>query len=67
MKSLDSLFLIFPVNGLIFLIIGGTGILLKINKRKSEKNLRESGEVIYANYVETVLNTRYTVNGKYYL
>lgn len=64
---MDSLFLIFPVNGLIFLIIGGTGILLKINKRKSEKNLRESGEVIYANYVETVLNTRYTVNGKYYL
>ena len=64
-KSLDSLFLIFPVNGLIFLIIGGTGILLKINKRKSEKNLRESGEVIYANYVETVLNTRYTVNGRH--
>ena len=64
-KSLDSLFLIFPVNWLIFLIIGGTGILLKINKRKSEKNLRESGEVIYANYVETVLNTRYTVNGRH--
>lgn len=62
---MDSLFLIFPVNGLIFLIIGGTGILLKINKRKSEKNLRESGEVIYANYVETVLNTRYTVNGRH--
>ncbi len=38
---------------------------MKINKRKSEKNLRESGEVIYANYVETVLNTRYTVNGRH--
>ena len=63
-KSLDLLFLIFPGIGLIFLIIGGTGILVKINKRKLEKRLKENGELIYANYVETVLNTSYRVNGK---
>ncbi len=64
MKSLDLLFLIFPGIGLIFLIIGGIGILVRINKRKTEKNLKENGELIYANYVETVLNTSYRVNGK---
>ena len=63
-KSLDLLFLIFPGIGLIFLIIGGTGILVKINKKKSEENLKENGKLIYANYVETVLNTSYRVNGK---
>ncbi len=64
-KSLDLLFLIFPGIGLIFLIIGGTGILIKINKKKSEITLKENGKVIYANYLETVLNTSYRVNGKY--
>ena len=63
-KSLDLLFLIFPGIGLIFFIIGGTGILVKINKKKSEENLKENGKLIYANYVETVLNTSYRVNGK---
>ena len=63
-KSLDLLFLIFPVTGLIFLIIGTTGILVKMNKRKLEKILKENGELIYANYVETVLNTSYRVNGR---
>lgn len=63
-KSLDLLFLIFPGIGLIFLIIGGTGILVKINRRKSEESLKENGELIYANYVETVVNTSYRVNGK---
>ena len=64
-KSLDLVFLIFPGLGLIFLIVGGIGILVKINKRKSEKNLKENGKLIYANYVETVLNTSYRVNRKY--
>ena len=64
-KSLDLLFLIFPGIGLIFLIIGGTGILVKVKKRKLEKSLKENGELIYANYVETVLNTSYRVNGKH--
>lgn len=64
-KSLDLLVLIFPGIGMIFLIIGTTGILVKIKKGKEEKSLRENGEIIYANYVETVRNTSYTVNRKY--
>ena len=64
MKSMDLLILIFPGIGLIFFIIGGTGIFAKINKKKLEKNLKENGELIYANYVETILNTSYQVNGK---
>ncbi len=46
-KSLDLLFLIFPGIGLIFLIIGGTGILIKKNKKKLEKKLKENGKLIY--------------------
>lgn len=64
-KSLDLLFLIFPGIGLIFFIIGGTGIIIKIKRIKLEKNLKENGEVIYANYVETTINTSYRVNGKH--
>ncbi len=63
-KSLNLVFLVFPGIGLIFLIIGGTGIIVKANKRKLEKNLKEKGKLIYANYVETVLNTSYGVNGR---
>ena len=33
-------------------------------KKILEKRLKENGELIYANYVETVLNTSYRVNGK---
>ena len=65
MKSLDLLILIVPGIGLIFLIIGGTGILVKVNKKKLEKRLRENGELIYADYVETIINTSYSVNGRY--
>ena len=65
MKSLDLLILILPGIGLIFLIIGGTGILVKVNKKKLEKRLKENGELIYADYVETIINTSYSVNGRY--
>lgn len=65
MKSLDLLFLILPGIGLIFLVIGGTGILIKINRRNLEKRLKENGELIYADYVETIINTSYRVNGRY--
>lgn len=64
MKSLDLLFLIFLGMGLIFFIIGVIGILVKINKKNLEKKLKERGELIYANYNETVLNTLYRVNGQ---
>ena len=64
MKSMNLLFLIFPGLGLVFLIIGGAGILVKGNKKKWEKRLRENGELIYANYNETILNTSYQINRK---
>lgn len=65
MKSLDLLFLIFPGLGLISLIIGVTGISAKARGKKSEKRLKENGELIYADYVETIINTSYSVNGRY--
>ena len=64
MKSGDLIFLIFPGMGLIFLIIGGTGILVKINKKRLERRLKENGYLIYADYSETVLNASYYVNGR---
>lgn len=64
-KSLDLLFLMFPGLGLVFFIIGSIGILIKINKRNLEKKLKEEGELIYANYIETILNTSYSVNGRH--
>lgn len=64
-KSLDLIFLMFPGFGILFLVIGGTGILVKISKKNKEKKLRENGELIYANYVETAINHSYRVNGKF--
>ena len=63
-KSMDLIFLIFPGIGLIFLIIGGSGIIININKKKAEKKLRETGQLIYADYSETTLNGSYQVNGR---
>lgn len=65
MKSLNLLFLIFPGIGLIFLTIGGIGIFVKIKRRKLEKNLKENGQLIYADYVETMVNTSYSINGRH--
>lgn len=62
-KSLDVLFLIFPGIGLIFSIIGVTGISVTIKRKNIEKRLKENGKKIYADYVETVINTSYSVNG----
>lgn len=69
MKSLDFIFLIFPGIGLLFFSIGGIALLIKANKKKMEKNLKVYGERIEANYVETLLNTSYSVNGRnpYYI
>lgn len=64
-KSLDLIFLIFPGIGLIFVIIGVTGILVKIKRKKLEKRLKENGEIIYADYVETIINTSYAINGRH--
>lgn len=65
MKSLDLLFLLFPGLGLISLIIGVTGISSKARGKKSGKRLKENGELIYADYVETIINISYSVNGRH--
>ena len=41
-----------------------TRLIVRINKSSLEKRLKENGEVVYANYSETILNTMYKVNGK---
>ena len=64
-KSLDLLCLIFPGIGLIFAAVGGAALIIKWNKKRIGKNLKEKGEVIYADYVETVLNSSYSVNGRH--
>ena len=63
--SLDLLFLIFPGIGVLFAGIGGTGLLVKGRKKKREEKLRENGDVIYGDYVETRLNTSYSVNNRH--
>ena len=65
MKSLDMLFLMFPGFGLIFFAIGGTGLLIKSKNKKLETSLKEKGDVIYADYVETIVNRSYRVNGRH--
>ena len=65
MKSLDLLILIVPGIGLIFLIIGGTGILLKVSKKKLENRLKKDGKLIYADYDETIINTSYSINRRH--
>lgn len=64
-KSLDLLFLIFPGIGAIFLIIGGVGILIIIKKHNLAKKLKANGKLIYATYVEAILNISLTVNGRH--
>ena len=63
-KSLDILMLLFPGLGLIFVCVGGIPLIIKSNKKKAEKKLKEIGTRIDATYVETVTNSTYTVNGK---
>lgn len=63
-KSLDMLFLLFPGIGLIFLIIGGIGIFVNLNKRRLNNRLKANGKLVYANYVNTILNTSVSINGR---
>lgn len=69
MKSIDLLFLVFPGIGLIFFVIGVIGLLIKLRKKSKTKRLKNSGKKVYANYIETAINTSYSVNGKnpYYI
>lgn len=65
MKSIDFLFLIFLGMGIIFAMIGGILLYKRGYKERLGIKLKENGETIYASYVETVLNTAYSVNGRH--
>ncbi len=62
-KSLDLLCLIFPGIGMIFLILGSGGLIAIRKKNNLEKRLKQNGVMVYATYIETVMNTSYQVNG----
>lgn len=64
-KSLDLMSLMFPGFGIIFSSIGGISLFVQLRKKKLEKLLKESGTRINAYYVETVINTSYSVNNNH--
>ena len=64
-KGFEFFVIMFPAFGIIFSAIGGIGLFVRYNKGKSEKNLRESGEMIIANYVGVDMNMHYSVNGRH--
>ena len=64
-NSLDLLMLIFPGFGLVFFSIGLIGVIRNINKKKKQKYLKENGDVIYAEYIETIFNENYSINGRH--
>ncbi len=64
-KSLNYIFLIFPLFGLIFMLIGLILIIRKSKEKKRETILRETGDVLYAKYKETITNINYSVNGRH--
>lgn len=64
-KSLDFIVLLFPVMGLLFFVIGLFGLTSGMRRKKKENGLRQTGQRINANYVETIYNTSYSVNGRH--
>ena len=64
-KGLDTVMLIFPGIGLIFIIIGVAGLTSCIKKDQIKKRLRDTGEIIYATYIESNYNRNYSVNGRH--
>lgn len=59
-KETDLVFLVFPVMGLIFTIIGSVGLFKNTDKLSK---LKETGELLYADYEEVDINKHYSVNG----
>ena len=64
MKSLDFIFLMFPGFGLIFLSIGGTGLLLKNRNKKLEKSLKENYKKMKELYLKIILHIKNKRNKK---
>lgn len=60
----SPVFFIFPVLGLLLVIIGTSLIIYVVKKKKYQKRLKEEGQIIYADYVETKIINNYQVNGK---
>ena len=63
-KLSDYLLLIIPGMGLIFFLIGSSYFVIGSIKKKKNNNLKINGMQIEVNYVETILNTSYQVNGR---
>ncbi len=63
-KSLDLLFLIFPFLGVLFLIVGIVIVVKSDGKKRLLQKLKETGDLVNANYIETKVNYNYTINGR---
>ncbi len=63
-KSTALIVLIFPMMGIISFSIGMIGVIIKIRNNKLKKHIVENGELIYADYVQTIINTNLSFNGR---
>ena len=63
--DLKILIYIFLGIGLVFLLISVVIMFFKIKSSKLKKYLKEHGKLIFADYVDVVLNTSYNVNGRH--
>lgn len=64
-KTVDYFIVIIPALGLVFFSIGLFLIISGVKEDKKIKKLKLNGICIYAKYVETTVNTMYSVNGKH--
>lgn len=64
-RMFDLLFLIFPGIGAVFFLIGGTGMLVLLGRKKRDQNLKETGRRVYGAYQKTAQNLLYTVNRRH--
>ena len=57
--------IIFPISGFILISISGIMFFYKKAKNSKMKRLIATGEKVYANIVDVVVNTSYSVNGRH--
>ena len=60
--TMDLLLLLFPGIGLICILVGLSFQFVKLRKKRILKRLKKNGELVYATYIETIINTSYSVN-----
>lgn len=63
MKSLDVLILICPFCGVIFFLIGSIGFFIIMNHKRIEKKLLKTGRKVTVQYLKTIINESYSING----